>query len=352
MVDTVTAKQEISRKHLGKFEKWHCDVTKDERGERYKKYRKQVRLTDFTSIEVFAEKRLDGAVVGFTGSLAKVGLDNNVALLQPSAIRDVAKQIDNLIGYYTDVEFDCLNAKLSRLDLAYNWKVTEDEVRRRIDAARLIRCYGRLHPQEVGLPDGVPSAVLGNKHRQWILYSKFAETSWLINRRNPLASDGHLRASVGELRYEYRQFARRLATESKRRNIPHMTLEVLSDPQYATEILTKEMRRLGLNTAVAGCDERRERLKEYCGNDHAKCGRLWLIQDWVDEYGEKETSDYFGYHRFYRARKELIAAGVWLAAENRKPLPALEPPKFETGRDEGLRSNTSTILAPVQTFIH
>lgn len=354
-LDTVIGKQEIERCDLEKFSGWRSTSKSDERGQTYKKFHKQIAVGNFATMELFAEHRWAKTEFGFSASLPKFAYDNNVQMLMPHDLEKVAERIDNLIEHYTGIPFDSLNARLSRADIAYNFQLSEDEVNRRIAAAKLVRACGQ-NVKMIEKEKGVPSAYLGRKgYSEQYLYSKAAEIALRVKQRT--ASDEHFRNAIGILRLENARYAPKLRQDAVRLGIKQITLATFLDPHVAEEILIDSMKKFSLNQAIAGRDEREEKLKIYCGKDTAKFARLWGVLDYVMKNGEPDAVEYFGYHLVRRAKLELIEAGVWLAAENRIPLPALAPPNFENlvldlSADCGLRSNTSQQFAPVQTFIN
>jgi hypothetical protein len=354
-LDTVIGKQEIERCDFEKFSGWHSTSNRDERGQTYKKFYKQIAVGNFATMELFAEHRWAKTEFGFSASLPKFAYDNNVQMLLPHDLEQVAERIDNLVEHYTGIPFDSLNARLSRADIAYNFQLCEDEVNRRIAAAKLVRCYGQ-NVKMIEKEKGVPSVYLGRKnYNELYLYSKAAEIAVRVKQRT--AGDEHFRNAIGILRLENARYAPKLRRDAERLGIKQITLATFLDPHFAEEILMDSMKKFSLDRTIAGRDERREKLKIYCGDDGAKRARLQGLMDIVDEDGEQQAIADLGYYLVHRGKKELMAAGVWLAAENRIPLPALAPPKFENlvldlSADCGLRSNTSQQFAPVQTFIN
>ncbi|PYT01729.1 MAG: hypothetical protein DMF63_02465 [Acidobacteria bacterium] len=355
MIDSSEGKQEIERRDMQRFSKWLSTSKRNERGETYKKYYQRFPVGKYTELEIFAERRFDKAELGYSVSLPKFRYDNNVQMLLPNDLEETAEGIGNLVEHYSGIPFDTLNARQSRTDFVYNFLMSQDEVNRRISVSKLVRSSGQ-DARIIDKEKGLPSIYFGRKgYRELYLYSKMEETVLRIKQRK--AGDDHLQGSIGILRMEDAHYAPKLKQDAERLGLKHITLAALLDSRIAEEILRNDMEQLLLDKPIAGRDERREKLKEHCGQDTAKYARLIGFLDEVNEIGEKEAIKFFGYDYARRARIELTQAGLWLAKENRIPLPALIAPTFENFViDEatvcGVRSNTSHKLAPVQTLAH
>jgi hypothetical protein len=354
-LDTVTGKQDIPRTELARFRNWESTANRDTKGEYYKKYYKQFPVGDFASIEIFAERRFNEASIGFNASLPKFKYDNNVQMLLPNDLEEIADGISNLMTFYTGIDFDALNARLSRADIAFNFQLMQDQVHRRIAASKLAT-YSRKHTRVTDKEKGVASVYYGRENYHEIyLYSKHDETNLRVKERK--ASDVHLRNSIGILRLENSRYARKLSQDAKRLGLPNITLATFLDPRIAEDILIDDMKKLLLDRPIAGRDEREAQLENYCGDDTAKFIRLLGFMHFINENNEKRAVEKLGYHYTRRGKLELIEAGVWLSAENRLPLPALATPNFEDftlnlNADCGVGSNTLHQFAPVQTFIN
>ncbi len=356
MIDTVIGKRDVPIREIKWFKNWNSTVNRDTRGTTYRRYYKRFPVGDFSTLGIFAETRFGKASVGFEASLPKMLFDNNVRVLTTDEVSQAAEYVSNLVQHYTGFDFDALNVRTSRADLVCSWNLTEDEVNRRLDVTKLVR-YGGKHTRVIDKEKGVSSVYHGRKsYYENYLYSKHAET--MLRVKQGTANDEHLRASIGNLRLEDCRYTAKLRQDAERFGFgKYMTLANLLQAGIVKQLLMEDMKNLQLDRPIAGRDEREHKLEMYCGSDTAKYARLWGILDTVIRRGEKGAIDYLGYDLVRRGRIELTNAGIWLAAENRLPLPALRPPDFgeniiDLGSQVRASSNTYQTLAPVQTYLN
>src|SRR5436190_15115930 len=243
MIDTVIGKRDVPVDEIKWFKNWNSTVNRDTRGTTYRRYYKRFPVGDFSTLGIFAETRFGKASVGIEASLPKMLFDNNVRVLTAGEVRQGADCISNLFEYYTGLEFDALSARLSRADLVCSWKLTEDEVNRRLDVTKLVR-YGGKHTRVIDKEKGVPSVYHGRKNYcENYLYSKHAET--MLRVKQGTAKDEHLRASIGNLRLEDCRYTAKLRQDGERFGFGKcMTLANLLQTGIVKQLLMEDMKNL------------------------------------------------------------------------------------------------------------
>lgn len=318
-------------------------------------------MTDFCGLKISVENIYGDEYLFAEVSLPKLLFDNNVQMLAHADVPTALDRISNLVSVYAETDFDAANADLSQIDVSYNWNLTELETYARINAVKLAD-YPRKMRRDIEQDDiaSVYFTSAGKKKYEKIkLYSKSAETAKLVRQKPPMANDEHYKNSIGVLRLEHSLFNEKLKRLAQKEfSYSDIKAKTLLNPSFAEQIIKKDMEILSLNKTVYGFDERIERLREYCTDKgyfkKSKFKRLFATLCLSDEFGADNLVklDYLARSTFYRERKELNAADVWMSKANRQNLPPLSAPAFdsslidfdaETETETGSAGNSNTL---------
>jgi hypothetical protein len=251
-------------------------------------------------------------------SLPKMLFGSNVQTLKSDEeISSGLQAISKLVSECSSASFDALSANVSRVDFCHDWHLTPTEVLEYLKAIggsslpRMTRCL---------IDDG--TAQFSNKSEAVVVYDKFQEVMFRLSKGS--ASHKEVSASVGVLRLENR-FRKRKACQrlAQKLSLPDAQAKHLLTSSVAIAVLTDKMSQLGLDGPLETSDERLTRLREFYGFGP----RFFALAGFMtacDKYGaEKMVALGMGRANYYRKRRDLQRAGVWLTSFSKGSLAPL-----------------------------
>lgn len=251
-------------------------------------------------------------------SLPKILFGSNVYPLQSD--EDISRSLLALSEFVSDcseVRFDALSAKVSRVDFCHDWQLTPNEVLdylHTLGRASLPRMRRTLIDDE--------TVQFSNKSHAVVLYDKFQE---VISRFSKgFATNEEVSASCGVLRFENRFLkAKACRGLAEKLSLPGRQAKHLLTSSVAFTVMTERMTQLGLDRPIRAGDARLTRLHELYGVG-ARFFALAGFMAACDQYGG-ENLIALGMARasYYRKRRELQKAGVWLTSLSKRSLSPL-----------------------------
>src|ERR1035437_2538804 len=325
MFDTVKWSHDLSNHRMDFAARWEWTNTSTTQ-ERYK----QIHPTSFSTLKLTAARRFGVRTLEIETSLPKLIYGNNVQMLGWSDLNMATDAVSDLVRDETGVDFNPLDAELSRLDVGHNWRLeSQEEVVARVRITKNSE-YTRRKRVEIE-QDGIPSVCFRNRGKRrndsTRLYSKLHEKQKLY--KNALAT-----AAV----VEDARCVLRLERELHRSALKAMKLTRLSliTPTRVEEILIEAMTAIGLDREQVGGDERFITLREYLTDSAAHFnGRRYrslrgtlAVLDELGTLAKAEALMFMSRPTFYKDRKDLQCAGVWGVGEKSYMLAPLTPPRF------------------------
>lgn len=249
-------------------------------------------------------------------SLPKLVLGTNVREITEDDLHAAYDLESEFVSDIIGQEFDTRTAQLCRLDLCRNFQLEKDEeVRPHIEAISA----GKL-PHRIRVRYGETTAYFKSASSMTLFYGKYEET--LLQHRRMKASEEDLRASKGVLRFEDRYLnGRSLTALAARHKLPDKRAQTLLTTEVAERTINSRMESLGLNRQIVSVDLRKRILAErFKGRAPELLGVLAYRQEWGDDFWKRLG---WSKSKFYRTRKDLMDAGLWMTTNTLHPLPAL-----------------------------
>jgi hypothetical protein len=212
------------------------------------------------------------------------------------------------------VRFDALSANVSRVDFCHDWQLTPNEVLEYLQAVghsslpRMKRCL---------IDNG--TVQFSNKSQAVVLYDKYQEVISRLSKGS--ATNEELSASFGVLRFENR-FLKRKACQSlaEKLSLPDRQAKHLLTSPVALAVMTDRMNRLGLDRPLEAGDARLTLLREFYGFGPRFFALVGFLAA-CDKYGpEKMVALGMGRANYYRKRRDLQRAGVWLTSFSKRSI--------------------------------
>jgi hypothetical protein len=274
-------------------------------------------------------------------SLPKSLYGNNVEMITPADIPVALENLSNLVTRHTKIYFNAARARVTRLDVCWNWRTSPSDVCARLQSLQTAHVPRKMCRIIESNGATIYFQNRGKKRSEVIsLYSKHAETANLKRK----VHDDVLRSSVGVIRLEHRYFG-----DMIRRKFGTDIAGELLCAAVAEKVINSDLKTLTLDKEIQTGDTRFETLRKYCGDDGGLFRRLAPFLILCDMYGANNlvSLGFCGKSTFYELRKHLKSAGALLETKTKHTLEPLSAPNFNTCKSAFIaRSNTSHQFHP------
>ncbi len=246
-------------------------------------------------------------------SLPKLVNGTNVTELTAAEVQDGLEMVTDYASKTLGREFDANTAPVSRVDYCAAWQVGEQNIKPFIEAASHAR-----PSRMTAVTHGDTTAGFHNNSREIVLYSKHAD---VMRFKDASTSDKEL--SRGVLRLEHRYRTKAINALMKKLGVADRTPRSIVTPQASEYVIGHTMKALGIDNTITSRDERLETLRRVKDKDAATMyGALVYREQYGDDFWKLLD---WSRAKFYRVRRDLQDAGLWLSSATPRSLPELRP---------------------------
>lgn len=272
-------------------------------------------------------------------SVPKFLFSTNLIQLTDANIQRGLDGISRFVSTTAGVNFDARSALVGRVDYCHNFAVGEGNKIPYLSAAAHAS-IPRMKAHRIE-----SSLAFTHSSQKILLYDKHDEVA--SRAKKGQASDGELRESVGLLRLEISHFTsdacRRL---SKSYSLPGRSADLLLHSSIAHQEIERGLKMLGLDDVTETVDARLDALREVYGEtSHSRCLAGFLY--FLDRYGEDFWQHGIGGYKrstYFKYRRELKNAGVWLRSDRQlPPLRLVRNPREQLPKAVQSMSNTISV---------